>query len=95
MKRLRRVVLNLQDVQRVIRGYEEKYSRSSEDFQASHRQSIPESAALRWAAYLDFQREILRDHERVHRGYFRTVRPAEPRPKPTEDRGTEMPDLAA
>jgi hypothetical protein len=72
---MEQVILNLQDVERVIRFLEQKYGMSSEEFLRSvGNPDISEDDDFEWEAYLDHKRNLLEIHAERHRDYVETIK---------------------
>ncbi len=71
---MEQVMLNLQDVERVIRAFERKYGISSVEFLKSvGNQEVSEDDDFEWEAYLDHRRNLREIHEQLHRDYIERV----------------------
>lgn len=73
---MRVIYLTLNDLDEIIRKYEEKYEASSVDMlkDASVRSRISEDELLKWEAYLTQRRRLFDHNAEVHRRYLQARR---------------------
>lgn len=93
MPAIREVLLNLAELESMIRAFEEKYGLSSADFlrDAGRGVVISEDDSFKWEAFIDHRRELLRADEETHSGYLSDLR----KPAKKQSKASPIDDVLA